>query len=193
MMLLWIDLETTGLEAHDGEILEVGWFISDNWEILSEAKSAIVTPTRQTFDLMKQDLVVSSMHRDNGLAADLVLSNHTRVIEDIEDEILADLEEVVDRFTPPVLAGASVHFDRKWIEMYMPRLDWALSHRHFDVSTLKMFFDDMGFFELGKRDTPAQHRALPDIKDSYKLARKYVNLINMMVDEGDTDAERVAL
>jgi oligoribonuclease (3'-5' exoribonuclease) len=77
--------------------------------------------------------------------------------------------------------------------MYMPRLDWSLSHRHFDVSTLRMFFDDMGFFKLGQRDTPTEHRALPDVKDSYKLARKYVNLINMMVDEGDTDAERVAL
>lgn len=192
-MLLWIDLETTGLDPDSGEILEVGWFISENWEILTDVKSTIVTPTRQTFDLMKQDLVVSSMHKDNGLAADLVLSNNTRVIEDIEDEILADLEEVLDRFTTPVLAGSSVHFDRKWIEMYMPRLDWALSHRHFDVSTLRMFFDDMGFHNLGERDTPAKHRALADVKDSYKLARKYVNLINMMVDEGDPDAERVAL
>jgi oligoribonuclease len=192
-MLLWIDLETTGLDPDSGEILEVGWFISDNWEILSEAKSAIVTPTRQTFDLMKQDLVVSSMHKDNGLAADLVLSENTRVVEDIEDEILADIQEYAEMFTIPVLAGSSVHFDRKWIEMYMPRLDWSLSHRHFDVSTLRMFFDDMGFFKLGQRDTPTEHRALPDVKDSYKLARKYVNLINMMVDEGDTDAERVAL
>jgi oligoribonuclease len=192
-MLLWIDLETTGLEPDSGEILEVAWFISDNWEILSEAKSSIVTPTRQTFDLMKQDLVVSTMHRDNWLAADLVLSNYTRVIEDIEDEILADIKEYVDPFEFIILAGSSVHFDRSWIKEYMPRLEEMLSYRHFDVSTLKMFFDDMGFFELGQRDTPTKHRALPDVKDSYKLARKYVNLINLMVDEGESDAERKSL
>jgi oligoribonuclease (3'-5' exoribonuclease) len=104
-MLLWIDLETTGLDPDSGEILEVGWFISDNWEILSEAKSAIVTPTRQTFDLMKQDLVVSSMHRDNGLAADLVLSENTRVVEDIEDEILADLQDATGKCLLSQLLG----------------------------------------------------------------------------------------
>lgn len=193
-MLLWIDLETTGLEPHSGEILEVAWFLSDNWEILNEAKSLLVTPTRDTFDLIKQDLVVSSMHRDSGLAADLVLSNYTLRIEDIEFEILYDLEEhwvANDEWT--VLAGSSVHFDRAWIREYMPRLDKVLSHRHFDVSTLKTFFDSVGFYHLGERDTPAKHRALNDVKDSYKLARKYVNLINVMVDEGERDAERKPL
>jgi oligoribonuclease len=193
MMLLWIDLETTGLYPDEGEILEVGWFITDNWEVINEAKSALVTPTKQTFELMKNDFVVSTMHRENGLAADLVLSEYTRVLEDIEDEILDDLADArgegVDNYWA-TLAGASVHFDRKWIEEYMPRLDLMLNYRHFDVSTLKMFFDSMGFYKLGERDTPSNHRALDDVKDSYKLARKYVNLINMMVDEGESNAER---
>ena len=192
-MYLWLDLETTGLEAHDGEILEVGWFLSDNWEILNEAKSALVTPTKQTFELMKQDFVVTSMHTDNRLAADLMLQP-TRTIEDIEDEILADIEEwQTDDDSWVILAGSSVHFDRTFIAEYMWRLDMMLSHRHFDVSTLKMFFDSMGFYELGRRDTPRKHRALDDIKDSYKLARTYVNLTNLMIDEGETNAERKPL
>jgi oligoribonuclease len=192
-MLLWIDLETTGLEAHDGEILEVGWFLTDNWEILSEAKSALVTPTKQTFELMKQDFVVSSMHTDNNLAAEMMLKS-TRKIEDIEEEILDDIEEWATKDdSHVVLAGASVHFDRTFIAEYMWRLDMVLSHRHFDVSTLKMFFDDMGFYELGRRDTPTKHRALADIKDSYKLARTYVNLMNLIIDEGETNAERKPL
>jgi oligoribonuclease len=188
-----MDLETTGLDADSGEILEVGWFLSDNWEILNEAKSALVTPTKQTFELMKQDFVVSTMHTDNRLAADLMLQP-TRTIEDIEDEILADIEEwQTDDDSWVILAGSSVHFDRTFIAEYMWRLDMMLSHRHFDVSTLKMFFDSMGFYELGRRDTPRKHRALDDIKDSYKLARTYVNLTNLMIDEGETNAERKPL
>jgi len=190
-MYLWMDLETTGLDADSGEILEVGWFLSDNWEILNEAKSALVTPTRQTFDLMKQDFVVASMHTDNNLATDLLFGN-TRRIEDIEAEILEDIDNVSIE-DDVILAGASVHFDRQFITKYMWRLELLLSHRHFDVSTLKMFFDDMGFYELGRRDTPRKHRALNDIKDSYKLARTYVNLTNLMIDEGETNAERKPL
>ena len=196
-MYLWLDLETTGLMPHSGEIIELGWFITDkNLEVISEAKSALVTPSKQTFELMKQDLVVSSMHRDNGLAADLVLSHNTRVLEDIEDEILDDLADArgngVDNYWA-TLAGASVHFDHKWIEEYMPRLDLLLMHRHFDVSTLKMFFDVLGFQELSYRDTPVTHRALDDIKASYKLAKRYFDLVNLMIDEGDPNAECVAL
>jgi len=192
-MYVWIDLETTGLDASSGEILEIGWFISDNWEIITEAKSALVTPTKDTFELMKQDFVVTTMHTDNNLAADLMLQP-TRMLEDIEEEIMNDIKDamVLDDMWP-ILAGASVHFDRTFIAQYMWRLDKMLSHRHFDVSTLKMFFDDMGFYELGKRDTPTKHRALNDVKDSYKLARKYVNLMNFMIDEGEKDAERKPL
>lgn len=194
-MLLWIDLETTGLYPDEGEIVEVGWFFTDNWEVLTEARSALVTPTKQTFELMKNDFVVSTMHRENGLAADLVLSEYTLRLEDIEDQIINDIHDLMEEDdTPwPVLAGSSVHFDHAWIEEYMPRLSMLLSYRHFDVSTLKMFFDSMGFYKLGERDTPTKHRALDDVKDSYKLARKYVNLINMMVDEGENDAERKPL
>lgn len=195
-MLLWVDLETTGLFPDEGEIIEVGWFFTDNWEILTEARSALVTPTKQTFELMKNDFVVSTMHRENGLAADLVLSEYTLRLEDIEDQIIDDIYNLMgdpEDNSWPVLAGSSVHFDHRWIEEHMPRLNMLLSYRHFDVSTLRMFFDDMGFYRLGERDTPTKHRALDDVKDSYKLARKYVNLINMMIDEGDSDAERVAL
>ena len=192
-MYLWLDLETTGLNADSGEIIEVGWMITDNWEILSPAKSYVVTPTFDTFEMMKQDLVVSTIHQDNGLIHDMVMSD-TLVIEDIEHEILRDIaEQRVESDKWVILAGSSVHFDRTFIEKYMWRLDRELSYRHFDVSTLKMFFDSVGFPHLGERDTPSTHRALSDVKDSYRLARKYVNLINLMVDEGEINAERKSL
>jgi oligoribonuclease len=89
----------------------------------------------------------------------------------------------------PILAGASVHFDRAFIKKYMWRLDRELSHRHFDVSTLRHFFTEMGFPHLGERTVESKHRAADDIDDSYKLARKYVNLVNILVEMSD-DAKR---
>lgn len=186
-MLLWIDLETTGLDPDGGEILEVAWFISDNWEILKPVESHVVTPGKDTFELLKQDLFAQTVHYENHLLKDLMVGD-TVMLEDIEDMILKDIA-VYNIEGLPVLAGASVHFDRSFIKKYMWRLDRELSHRHFDVSTLRHFFDEMGFHSLGERENNSTHRAADDITDSYKLARKYVNLMNILVEMSDR-AER---
>lgn len=189
-MFVWIDLETTGLEPHSGEILEVAWFITDNWEILSEPKSYVVTPGKDTFELIKQDTFAQTVHYDNGLLKDL-MAGDTLLLEDIEDLILKDIHKYNYNEVTPVIAGASVHFDRSFIKEYMWRLDKELSYRHFDVSTLIRFFTDLGFWHLSEREGEKMHRALYDIQETYDLARKYVNLVNIMSELQEAqDAER---
>lgn len=190
-MFVWIDLETTGLDPKGGNILEVAWFITDNWEIVSQPQSYVVTPGPDTFELVKQDTVVQFMHENSGLLKDLVVGD-TLLLEDIEDLILKDIHKYNYDEVTPIIAGASVHFDRGWIAEHMWRLDRELSYRHFDVSTLIKFFNDLGFWELSDSQEPRTHRALDDISQTYALARKYVNLVNVMSElhEGAEDAKR---
>ena len=173
-MYLWIDLETTGLDPNNDRIIEVGWFLSHGFNQVTDEQSVIITPDKIAWELMQQDLFVQTMHTENGLIKDMECFG-TILIEDAEDQILEELAREDDQlFT---LAGASVHFDRAFIRNWMPRLDRKLSHRHMDVSTLRMFFDEMGYASIGERDTPTKHRAMDDVVDTFNLAKRYEEFV----------------
>ncbi|KAF4751410.1 Oligoribonuclease, mitochondrial [Perkinsus olseni] len=73
-----------------------------------------------------------------------------------------------------LLAGNTMHVDKRFLEKYMPRFSGYLHYRVLDVSTLK---------ELAKRWDPkaleaftgkrATHRALEDIQDSINELTHY--------------------
>ena len=173
-MYLWIDLETTGLDPDNDRIIEVGWFLSDHHEQVTEAQSVLITPDKTAWELMQQDLFVQSMHTNNGLLKDMDAFG-TIMVEDAEDQILEDL--LKHKGGIPILAGASVHFDRGFIRTWMPRLDRRLTHRHMDVSTLRMFFDSQGFHSYGEKTRPTVHRALEDVQDTFDLFCRYAELV----------------
>jgi oligoribonuclease len=173
-MYLWIDLETTGLDPDNDRIIETGWMLSSSIQQLTPPQSVLITPDKIAWELMQQDLFVQTMHTQNDLLKDME-SFGTIVVEDAEDQILEDLAKYPDDLF--ILAGASVHFDRGFIRNWMPRLDRKLSHRHLDVSTLRMFFDDSGFHSYGEKMRPTVHRALEDVVDAHSLYMRYLELV----------------
>ena len=183
-MYLWIDLETTGLDPEHDRMIEVGWFLSDNWEKVTDAQSVLITPDKVAWELMQQDLFVQTMHTENGLLKDME-SFGTIMVEDAEDQILETLD--THRVGQPILAGSSVHFDRSFIRNWMPRLDRRLSHRHMDASALRMFFDSVGYHSVGQKTRPTVHRALEDSLESFELYRRYVALAQELGQSNRTD------
>jgi len=187
-MYLWIDLETTGLDPDNDRIIEVGWLMADHLDQVTDVQSVLITPDKVAWELMQQDLFVQTMHTENDLLKDME-SFGSIMVDDAEDQILEDLAKYDDQFF--ILAGSSVHFDRAFINNWMPRLARKLSHRHLDVSTLRMFFDAMGYGFVGEKTRPTMHRALQDIEDSYALYSKYAELIEELSfnpSVGDPDA-----
>ncbi len=184
-MYLWIDLETTGLDPDNDRIIEAGWMLSAGFEQLTEPQAVLITPDKIAWELMQQDLFVQTMHTENDLLKDMEYFG-TILPEDAEDQILEELDEYPD--TTFVLAGASVHFDRGFIRNWMPRLDRRLMHRHLDVSTLRMFFDDLGHHKLGEKTRPTVHRALEDIQDAFELGKRYAEFVTMHDPQARLDA-----
>src|SRR5262249_2678147 len=74
----------------------------------------------------------------------------------------------------PVLAGNSIHQDRRFVRRYMPVLEKRLHYRMVDVSTIKelarRWFPAIVAKQKQKKET---HRALDDIRESIAGVRFY--------------------
>jgi oligoribonuclease len=172
-MLLWIDLETTGLDPQGDYIVEVAWMTSyDDLTARSNTHSYVVDLSPAARKQLMENPYVLDMHKTSGLleALDASPGNVFR-IEDIEDEIIAALKRETVSGDRISVAGFSVHFDLSFINEHMPRLGELLSHRVYDVSTLRTFFRELNV--ESSYENLNKHRAGDDVIESYYVALEY--------------------
>lgn len=152
--LLWVDLETTGLDPFHDDILEIAVVESEFSDPFGPWEFIIDTPVKLT----PRELVpyIQAMHTANGLLADCMANGET--VTRAEDVILA-------RMSPgtPLIAGSSVHFDLAFLRVHMPRLAARLHYRTYDVRSIELFCQSLGMPELEKGDA---HRAMADVEAS---------------------------
>lgn len=188
MKLLWLDLETTGLDPAKCQILEVAAMTAELASpfallngistpimpygmVLEPGTSAINVERRW---INQQSPFIQEMHTKNGLFEDCLRRGIDAA--DAEDLVLKLLGARYGAGTTPdvparedlvVLAGSSIHFDKAFIEKHMPRLATQLSHRLYDVSAVKLFAESLGMPKLPKAEA---HRAADDIRESLNHA-----------------------
>jgi oligoribonuclease len=73
-----------------------------------------------------------------------------------------------------ILAGNSIHQDRKFIENEWPRLNERLHYRMLDVSAWKVVFDGKYKKRFAK---PEAHRAMEDIRGSIQELNYYLGKV----------------
>lgn len=89
------------------------------------------------------------------------------------------LEFVDEHFAPDervLLAGNSIHQDRKFIENEWPRLNAKLHYRMLDVSAWKIVFEGRYKKKFAK---PEAHRALEDIQGSIQELKYYLKKVKV--------------
>jgi oligoribonuclease len=173
--LLWLDIETTGLNPAKGEILEIALVVTNLDLEIIDALNIVIDPQKD-YDC---DAYVTKMHTDNGLFR--AVKDHGVCYQTAQKALMLF---VATHFTPtdkPELHGNTVHFDKKWLEHHMPPLAALFAYRIVDVSSFKVvvqnYLPALAAVLKGRATTAtAAHRALADIGASIKEFKTYLEL-----------------
>lgn len=162
---LILDLETTGLDPVADKICEVAWTTTKgDLKFPMTIFSRVVTPYGDMLDRIEANDVVKHMHTESGLL-DALTGEGTKRLSAIEDEILDHLDRRSKDGETWHLVGASIHFDQRYIERYMPRLFRRLHHRMLDTSSVKLFLGSVNIeIDAPLNDNP--HRAANDVREA---------------------------
>ncbi len=166
--LIWMDLEMTGLNPQKDRIIEIATLVTDNNLNLLQKGPVLVIQTPLSL-LNSMDEWCTQHHGQSGLTKKALESTIT--MKEAASQTLDFLKQWVKPEQAP-LCGNSIHQDRRFLEVYMPKINSYLHYRNIDVSTLK---------ELAKRWRPdlapmlkkGAHTALEDILESIEELKHY--------------------
>ncbi len=168
-LLVWMDLEMTGLEPDTDEILEIAVVITDqNLNIVAQGPDLILRQPPERFARMDQ--WNRDQHTKTGLWASVLASSID--VKEAEEQVLSFIKQHVEERKSP-LCGNSVWQDRRFLYKHMPRLESYLHYRIVDVSTVKELAVRW-YPEEAKRFTKSSsHRALDDVIESIDELKFY--------------------
>lgn len=170
-MLVWMDLEMTGLDPATDVIVEIATLITDDdLVIVDEGLDIVVHQPPEAFTNMVD--VVRKMHTSSGLLTEIERS--TVSLDDAGRQTLEYIKQHVPEARSVPLCGNSIGTDRRFLARYLREIEEHLHYRSIDVSSVK---------ELAKRWFPAEcagapaktsaHRALGDIRESVAELQYY--------------------
>ena len=167
-----MDQEMTGLDPVKDRILEVACIVTD-WDFNEIASYAAVK--RVGSRLMKKRMVGAFWDEFPEVRDELIAQNLTGMNgRTVENELLAFIDEHFSGEAKVLLAGNSIHQDRRFIANEWTRLDERLHYRMLDVSAWKVVFEGKYKKKFAK---PEAHRALDDIRGSIEELQYYLKKV----------------
>ena len=170
-VMVWMDLEMTGLDPAIDRIVEIATIITDDeLNIVAEGPDIVI---HQPDDVLaRMAPVVVDMHTKSGLLAEIKSSAIS--LDEAGRDTLQFIKSHIGAPKSVPLCGNSIGTDRRFLAAYLPDIENYLHYRSIDVSSVK---------ELVKRWYPTvdaqkpaktgNHRALDDIRDSIRELAYY--------------------
>ena len=167
-MLLWLDMEMTGLDVEKEVPIEVACIVTD-WQLNPQTHYHAVIKQPQEY-LDRMDDWNKAHHKKSGLT-DLIVNGSSP--ENVEQELC---QLVRMNFGPEkaILAGNSIGQDRLFIHKYFKQLESLLHYRMLDVSAWKVVYNNMFSLKFSKKQN---HRAVDDVQESIDELKYYMQFI----------------
>lgn len=142
-LMVWVDIETTGLDPMKDDILEVGMIVTNlKLQVLSSAQWLCGFNSLHKEDKIARraiahgwDDFIKEMHTKSGLMEDWVqnpLYNENGLEKTIEDWL--------GRFNfteKPWMTGNNIPFDRSFLKYHVPDIEAMFQYRNLDISSIK--------------------------------------------------------
>ena len=154
--LIWMDLEMTGLDPAKDRILEIA--------------TPVIAIHQSEHILAAMDDWNRDHHGRSGLLDRVRVSANSEA--DAEAATLRFLADQVPAGVSP-LCGNSICQDRRFLAVWMPRLEAYCHYRNLDVSTLKILAQRWAPDVASEIKKDSRHLALDDIRESIAELRYY--------------------
>jgi oligoribonuclease len=163
-MLVWMDLEMTGLDHTADVIVEIATLITDDeLQIVAEGPDLVIHQPDDVLDAM--DPFVRDMHTKSSLLPKIRESTVTLAAAGAATLEFIKLHVPEPRSVP--LCGNSIGTDRRFLAAYLPEIEDHLHYRSIDVSSIKelvkRWYPQVA---ANRQHTEGTHRALDDIRQS---------------------------
>lgn len=169
--ILWIDLEMTGLDPKQDRIVEVAAIVTD-WDFneLDFFESGVGQDLAEITPRFENEFYAQFPENKKAL---LKLTQTSPAETEVEQKVMS---LVAKHFAdgPALLAGNSIHQDRRFIQQWWPGLDSHLHYRMLDVSAWKVVMAGKYGVEFQKGES---HRALDDIRESIAELKFYLEKV----------------
>ncbi len=167
--LLWIDLEMTGLDPEKDLILEVAAEVTDfDFKTLGSYEAGLSQQREAVLELMQANIWWRDYPQNRDEFVHKLETGKASAM--VEQDLIALVKEHFGD-EPAVLAGNSIHNDRKFIQKFWPELELKLHYRMLDVSAWKVLMQGKYDVVYEKKEV---HRAFDDIQASIAELQHYL-------------------
>lgn len=170
-VLVWMDLEMTGLDPATEVIVEIATLITDDeLHVIAEGPDLVISQPETVLTAM--DPFVVEMHTSSGLLT--AIRESTITLEQAGAQTFEFIKKHIPEPRTIPLCGNSIGTDRRFLAKYLPEIENYLHYRSVDVSTIKELVKRWyPGLEISRPTKTGAHRALDDVQESIRELKFY--------------------